>query len=80
MSANVGRESCTDESQKPTLLKNLHGSNKPRNQFEPQIQEALGGAPSYFTNEQRAVWECAVEHAPPGMLQALDAKMLEAWW
>src|SRR5690348_2282284 len=64
---------------KPTLLKDLHGSNKPRNRSEPQIQQELGPAPGYFDSEQRAVWEHAVRHAPPGMLRALDAKVLEAW-
>ena len=64
---------------KPTLLKDLHGSNKPRNGSEPQIPEELGAAPSYFDNEQRDVWEYVVRHAPPGMLRALDAKMIEAW-
>ena len=64
---------------KPTLLKDLHGSNKPRNHSEPQIQQELGPAPAYFDSEQRGVWEYALRHAPPGMLRALDAKMLEAW-
>jgi P27 family predicted phage terminase small subunit len=64
---------------KPTLLKDLHGSKKPRNQSEPRIEQALGSAPSYFDGEQCAAWDHAVRHAPPGMLRALDAKMLESW-
>lgn len=68
---------------KPTVLKDLHGSEEPRNPFEPipegNLTDAPSNCPEHFNAEQRAAWEYAVEHSPPGMLKRIDAPVLEAW-
>jgi phage terminase small subunit len=67
---------------KPTALKDLHGSRKPRNPDEPKpVGEltVMGGPPSHFNDDQRELWAYALEHAPYGMLKRIDAMALEVW-
>lgn len=66
---------------KPTALKDLHGSNAPQNPDEPMPTSTLDlvPAPEHFTAEMREIWQHAVDHAPPGMLKAIDMGVLEVW-
>jgi len=68
---------------KPTVLKDLHGSEEPRNPAEPIAEGDLADSPldypEYFTSEQRDTWEYAVRHSPPNLLKRIDAPMLELW-
>jgi P27 family predicted phage terminase small subunit len=69
---------------KPTALKDLHGSEEPRNPLEPIPEGALtevpaSSCPDHFNADQRDAWEFAVRHSPPGMLKRIDAPALEAW-
>lgn len=70
--------------QKPTVLKNLHGSDQPRNQLEPipegkLTEQPQATCPEHFNDDQRAAWDYAVTHSPPGMLKLIDAPTLESW-
>jgi phage terminase small subunit len=69
---------------KPAVMKDLHGSEKPRNPLEPIPEGKLtddpaDGCPDFFNDEQRAIWTYAVEHSPPGVLRRIDAPALGAW-
>jgi P27 family predicted phage terminase small subunit len=66
---------------KPTVLKDLHGSEEPRNINEPIPTVSLDvvPAPDHFTVEMREIWNGALEQAPPGMLKSIDASVLEVW-
>jgi P27 family predicted phage terminase small subunit len=68
---------------KPTLLKDLHGSEEPRNPEEPipvgTLVDDPADCPDYFNADLRASWEYAVRHSPPGMLKRIDAGTLEVW-
>jgi phage terminase small subunit len=39
----------------------------------------LADPPDWFDDDQRASWHYALEHAPPGMLRALDRSALVVW-
>jgi phage terminase small subunit len=68
---------------KPTVLKNLHGSEEPRNSAEPipdgDLVDNPSDCPEHFNAEQREVWEYALRHSPPGLLKRIDGSALEAW-
>ncbi len=64
---------------KPTLLKDLHGSDQPRNPFEPQPTGDLAEPPVYFSEDQREIWQQALAAAPPGLLKQVDSSVLETW-
>ena len=68
---------------KPTVLKDLHGSEEPRNPLEPipvgAISDDPTECPAHFNADQRDAWEYAVRHSPPGMLKRIDSMVLEAW-
>src|SRR5690349_4031719 len=65
----------------PTTLKLLRGNpgKRPLNAREPMPKAPLADPPDWFSDEQRASWHYALEHAPPGMLRALDRSALVAW-
>jgi len=68
---------------KPTVLKDLHGSDQPANPNEPvpigNLVDNPTDYPEYFNTDQRDAWEYAVRHSPPGMLKRIDAGVLETW-
>lgn len=66
---------------KPTQLKDLHGSQEPRNPNEPIPETVIEivPPPEHFDEDMRQIWRFALEHAPPGMLKAIDAAVLEVW-
>jgi P27 family predicted phage terminase small subunit len=68
---------------KPTVLKDLHGSEEPRNPNEPiplgDATDDPAECPPHFNADQRDAWEYAVRHSPPGMVKRIDTPVLEAW-
>ena len=66
---------------KPTQLKVVQGTfRKDRsNQHEPKPSGDLSTAPAHFNEAQREAWQCAIAHAPKGLLKMLDLAVLEIW-
>lgn len=68
---------------KPTALKDLHGSEEPRNPNEPMpegdLSDVLGEVPEHFDAEQAEIWRYALKHSPPGLLKMVDRSALEIW-
>src|SRR5215470_13763841 len=68
---------------KPTALHRLHGSLNPTRHadraFEPVAQGALEEPPADLTDEERAAWLYAIEHAPKGVLKQIDRAVLTLW-
>lgn len=66
---------------KPLHLRLVEGNRgrRPVNQREPKPAGDLAGAPGWFTDEQRAVWRYAIDHAPAGLLKHLDGHTLAIW-
>jgi phage terminase small subunit len=66
---------------KPTVLKDLHGSQEPRNPAEPiaeiDLTDDPENYPAYFADEHRALWDRTMKHAPPGLLKQIDGPMVE---
>jgi phage terminase small subunit len=70
---------------KPTALHALHGDPShlrgkvaTRQKMEPAEPSTLE-PPDDFTAEQRAEWDEAIAHAPPGILRRIDAGALRVW-
>lgn len=65
----------------PTLLRALHGN--PRKHAlpagEPKPVGDLAEAPEWLSDDQRANWSYALEHAPPGLLKRIDQSILAVW-
>lgn len=66
---------------KPTHLKEIAGNPGKRalNMNEPKPAGDLRDAPDWFTDEQRASWDYAIENAPRGLLKKLDRAALSVW-
>jgi hypothetical protein len=64
---------------KPTLLKDLHDSEQPRNPFEPQPNGELAEPPTHFIEDQRVIWQQALAATPPALLKRIDGSILETW-
>lgn len=66
---------------RPTALAALHGNPSKRRlpTNEPQGQGDLWAPPGWFDDDQRAQWDYAVEHAPPGLLTGTDRETLAIW-
>lgn len=66
---------------KPTHLKLIEGNPGKRklNRSEPKPKGALKDAPDWLTDEQKAGWDYAIEHAPNGLLKKLDQSALIVW-
>ncbi len=70
---------------KPTSLHELHGdpshlrTEKLRRRAAAEPPSGLPEAPADFTAEQRALWQSAIENAPPGILRRIDASALAVW-
>jgi P27 family predicted phage terminase small subunit len=62
----------------PSLLSGLHGlpGKRRRKPAEPKPTGDLAEAPGWLTAEQRAGWDYALAHAPPGLLKKLDRGVL----
>jgi phage terminase small subunit len=70
---------------KPTALHALHGDPShlrgkvaSRQKMEPAEPSTLE-PPDDFTAVQRAEWDEAIAHAPPGILRRIDAGALRVW-
>jgi hypothetical protein len=65
----------------PTAFKVLHGNPGQRrlNASEPIPKTPLLDPPAWFSQEQRAGWDYAIEHAPPGLLRGLDRSVFVTW-
>lgn len=66
---------------KPTALKVIEGNpgKRPLNHDEPQAAGELIEAPDDLSDDQRAIWEYAIAHAPKGVLRMIDRDNLRAW-
>ena len=64
-----------------TQIKALHGNpgRRPLSEREPQPAGDLSDAPAWFTVDQRACWDYAIENAPAGLLRILDRAVLAAF-
>lgn len=65
----------------PTVLKKIRGnpSNTPINEREPMPVGDLVTAPEWMSEDQRAGWNYAIAHAPPGLLRIIDRSALAVW-
>jgi phage terminase small subunit len=67
----------------PTVLADLHGNPRQRGgrpkRLPPVPIGDLDAVPEHFTEDQGAIWNYAIEHAPPGLLKRIDAGALMAW-
>lgn len=66
---------------KPTVLKLIDGNpGKTKiNKNEPIPVGDLKDAPDWFSDEQKAAWDYAIDHAPKGLLKKIDKSALMAW-
>lgn len=66
---------------KPTHLRLLDGNAGKRSipDTAPEPSGDLDAAPEWMTDEQRAGWVYAIEHAPAGLLKRLDRSALTVW-
>lgn len=66
---------------KPTDIKIIQGTfRKDRaNPNEPRPTGNLVDPPDYFTDEQKDIWNYAIQNAPAGLLKKLDISTLEIW-
>lgn len=66
---------------KPTMLRRLHGNpgTGPMPKDEPVILGSLLDPPDFLTESQAESWAYVMQHAPPGMLRALDRSVLVVW-
>lgn len=65
----------------PTALKLLRG-NPGKRRIADEEPEGVGDVwapPGWFDDQQRAQWDYAVEHAPPGLLTGTDREVLVIW-
>jgi P27 family predicted phage terminase small subunit len=65
----------------PTHLKLIRGNPGKRkiNKNEPKPVGDLKEPPAHFDDELKAVWNYAIENAPPGLLKRIDSSVLETW-
>ena len=64
----------------PTEVKRIKGTlQKSRTQPEPQPEGTLNEPPAYMAETAKEAWHYAIEHAPLGLLTALDGAVLERW-
>ena len=65
----------------PTEIKKIKGTlQKCRNRRpQPQPGGFLGDPPDYMSDSAKEAWRYAIANAPPGLLTALDAAVLERW-
>lgn len=66
---------------KATVLHLLNGTNRPRNARpdEPHPVGDLLAPPDGMSDEQKAEWVYALEHAPRGLLRLLDRNIFAQW-
>ena len=65
----------------PTEIKRIKGTLQAcrTNPREPRPGGFLGDPPDYMAETAKDAWRYAVTNAPPGLLSALDAAVLERW-
>lgn len=65
----------------PTVLKELHGNPGKRSlpADEPEGVGDIWSPPAWFDDDQRAQWDYAVAHSPPGLLTGTDREVLVIW-
>lgn len=64
----------------PKVLRELHGNPGRRAaNDEPEGQGDLWSPPRWFDADQRAQWDYAIDHAPPGLLTGTDREVLAIW-
>lgn len=66
---------------KPTVLKLIDGNNGKNkiNKNEPVAVGDLSEPPEWFSDDQKAAWAYAIDHAPSGLLKKIDKSALMAW-
>jgi P27 family predicted phage terminase small subunit len=66
---------------KPSYLKLICGTDQPcrRNNHEPHPVGDLDAPPDWMSEQQKASWRYAIEHAPPGLLKLLDSGIFTVW-
>lgn len=66
---------------KPTVLKLIDGNNGKNkiNKNEPVAVGDLSEPPEWFSDDQKATWAYAIDHAPSGLLKKIDKSALMAW-
>lgn len=66
----------------PTVLADLHG-RPTKTKAPPNEPKAVTGdlaeAPDWMSVDQRAGWQYAITHAPPGLLKRIDRGALTVW-
>ena len=65
----------------PTEIKRIKGTLQAcrTNPREPRPVGGLGDPPDYMSDSAKEAWRYAIANAPPGLLTALDAAVLERW-
>ncbi|MFW8566163.1 phage terminase small subunit P27 family [Orrella sp. 11846] len=66
---------------KPTALKIIadNPGKRPLNINEPQLPLSDLVTPDWLTDDQKLVWQDAVESCPPGLVTTVDEKVLAIW-
>ena len=66
---------------KPTVLKLLQGTARAdrANPREPKPIGDLVDPPEYFGEEEKKVWDYAMDNAPKGLLKKIDLSHMEVW-
>lgn len=80
-SARGGRRAGAGRKPLPTEIKRIKGTLQASraNPNEPRPTRTLGDPPAYMAEAAKEAWRYAVDNAPPGLLTALDASLLERW-
>ncbi len=65
----------------PTEIKRIKGTLQAcrTTRQEPRPGGFLGEPPAYMSETAKEAWRYAIANAPPGLLSALDAAVLERW-
>lgn len=65
----------------PTVLKIIAGNpgGRPLPENEPDPVGDLYAPPDWMSDDQKAGWRYAIEHAPRGLLRRLDSALLAVW-
>ncbi len=71
--------SSSGRRRKPTHLKLVEGRHYRLNRREPVPVGDLNEPPIILDEEQREIWNYAIQNAPKGLLKRLDAGVLQGW-
>lgn len=68
---------------KPTAVKRLQGTlqkcRTPKNEPIPEHDLKTTLPPEYMTDSAKAIWQFALDQAPPGLLTTLDFAVFSRW-